>query len=465
MWSHAFMSDPIVATPPPVFTWRFSRHQHVRLRTLNLWRWLAVTGQLGAIVIVFFGFEYKLPAGWCFVIIAASAIFNIILMWTYPQSALLSERDATAFLAFDVLQLTALLFLTGGIENPFTLLYLAPVVICATNLSLFATALLSGLSFVCIVFVTLFHFPLPWDQAEPLILPPLYLVGSFLSLIIGLMFTTVYAWRTAYEARNLQAALAATQGVLAREQRLSDLGALAAATAHELGTPLGTITVVARELERDIPGDSPWAEDVKLLRSQAERCRDILKKLSHNDTNDDSAATRIPLTVLLDEIAAPHRGFGIDIEIVAASADEPDVRRGLELVHCLGNLVDNAVDFATNKVTVTWATTSLQIAITISDDGPGFDPVILDRLGEPYLTTRPDGATQAAGQPSNLHSDGHEGLGLGIFITKTLVERAGGVFSANNTQAGGAVVRVQWPRQQLERGPEPLPRDSTLLSS
>jgi two-component system sensor histidine kinase RegB len=453
------MPDPIVANPPPVFSWRFSRHQHVRLRTLNLWRWLAVTGQLGAIVIVFFGFGYNLPAGWCFVIIALSAIFNIVLMWTYPPSALLSEREATGFLAFDVLQLTALLALTGGIENPFTLLYLAPVVICATNLSLFATALLGGLSFVCIVFVTFVHYPLPWDQTDPLFLPPLYIVGSFLSLIIGLGFTTVYAWRTAYEARNLQAALAATQGVLAREQRLSDLGALAAATAHELGTPLGTITVVARELERDMPPDGPWAEDVKLLRSQAERCRDILKKLSHKDATDDSSATRIPLSLLIDEIAAPHRGFGVEIDIVAASADEPDVRRGLELVHCLSNLVDNAVDFATNKVTVTWATTSLQIAITISDDGPGFDPVILDRLGEPYLTTRPEGAALDSGAPANLHSDGHEGLGLGIFITKTLVERAGGVFSASNAIAGGAVVRVQWPRQQLERGPEVFPRN------
>lgn len=446
------MPQPNPAIPRPPISWRFSREQHVRLRTLILWRWFGVAGQLGAIMIVYFGLGYTLPAGWCFFVIAISAFFNIALVWTYPASALLSERDAVAFLSFDVLQLTALLTLTGGIENPFTLLYLAPVVICATNLSLFATGVLWTLTFFCILFTTFVHFPLPWDPADPLILPPLYLVGSFLSLIIGLSFTTVYAWRTAFEARNLQAALAATQGVLAREQRLSDLGALAAATAHELGTPLGTIAVVARELERDMPPESPFSDDVKLLRSQAERCRDILKRLSHRDADDDTAANHLPLTALLDEIAAPHRGFGVEIEIESGNDAEPDVRRGLELVHCLGNVIENAVDYAQSKVSVRWSVTAAAIRIDITDDGPGFDPSILDRLGEPYLTTRPSGAEpDTAPGPAHLHADGHEGLGLGIFITKTLIERAGGRFEASNSMQGGAQVRVEWPRAQIER--------------
>lgn len=439
-----------VLQPPPIL-WRFSREQHVRLRTLILWRWFGVAGQLGAIMIVYFGLGYTLPAGWCFFVIAISAFFNIFLVWSYPSSALLTERESVAFLSFDVLQLTALLALTGGIENPFTLLYLAPVVICATNLSLFATGAMWTLTFICIFFITFVHFPLPWDPADPLILPPLYLVGSFLSLIVGLSFTTVYAWRTAFEARSLQAALAATQGVLAREQRLSDLGALAAATAHELGTPLGTIAVVARELERDMPPDSPHTEDVKLLRSQAERCRDILKRLSHRDADDDTAANHLPLTALLEEIAAPHRGFGIDIDIEGGGADEPDVRRGLELVHCLGNLVENAVDYAQTKVSVRWSAAPGTIRIDIADDGPGFDLSILDRLGEPYLTTRPGGASESTTGPAHLHADGHEGLGLGIFITKTLIERAGGRFEAGNSAQGGALVSVQWPRAQIER--------------
>jgi two-component system sensor histidine kinase RegB len=446
------MSQMASGSQRPQISWRFSRDQHVRLRTLNLWRWFGVTGQLTAIMIVYFGFGYTLPIGWCFLVIAISAFFNIFLVWSYAPSALLSEREAVIFLSFDVLQLSALLALTGGIENPFTLLYLAPVVICATNLSIFATSVLWGLTFVCILVITFVHMPLPWDPSDPLILPPLYLVGSFLSLIIGVSFTTIYAWRTAFEARRLQAALAATQGVLAREQRLSDLGALAAATAHELGTPLGTIAVVARELERDMPPGNPYVEDVKLLRSQAERCRDILKRLSHRDADDDTAANYLPLSALLDEIAAPHRGFGIDIVVEGEAEDEPDVRRGLELVHCLGNLVENAVDYAQSKVSVRWSATADSIQIEIADDGPGFDIAILDRLGEPYLTTRPGGSpADSAPGPAHLHADGHEGLGLGIFITKTLIERAGGRFEANNSQQGGALVSVQWPRAQIER--------------
>jgi two-component system sensor histidine kinase RegB len=445
------MTDTILAAPQAGFSWRFSRHQHVRMRTLNLWRWLGVAGQLLAIVIVFFGLGFELEAGWCFAIIALSALFNLLLLWTYPPSALLSERDAVAFLGFDILQLTALLSFTGGIENPFTLLYIAPAVICATNLSLFATAVLGGLSLICIIFITAVHAPLPWYPGEQLVLPSLYVAGSFLSLIIGLSITTVYAWRTAHDARSLQAALAATQGVLAREQRLSDLGALAAATAHELGTPLGTITVVARELERDMPPDSPWAEDIRLLRSQAERCRDILKRLSHQDAEDDTAANRLPMSALLAEIAAPHEGFGPSIEIRNRGDEDPETRRALELVHCLGNMVENAVDFAQSKVVLSWSASESEFLFEIADDGPGFDAAILDRLGEPYLTTRADARERDVAEPVNAHADGHEGLGLGIFITKTLVERAGGTFRTANGPTGGALVSIAWPRRPLER--------------
>ncbi|HAH11336.1 MAG TPA: two-component sensor histidine kinase [Alphaproteobacteria bacterium] len=436
-----------------MFVWRFSNHLHVRLRTLNFWRWLGVSGQLLAIMIVYLGLDFQLPAGWCFFFIALSAVFNLILLWSYPQSALLGEREAVAFLSFDVLQLTALLMLTGGIENPFTLLYLAPVVICAANLSFFATAIMVALSLACIILITLVHEPLPWFESKPLVLPSLYVAGSFTSLVLGLGFTTVYTWRTAYEARSLQAALAATQEVLAKEQRLSELGALAAATAHELGTPLGTITVVARELERDLPASSPLIEDVRLLRSQAERCRDILKRLSNQRTDDDDTANRLPLTALLEEIAAPHQGFGIEITFEPNTQTEPTVRRSLELVHCLGNVIENAVDYATARVSVAWSADPDTIGFTINDDGPGFDLGIIDRLGEPYLTTRAEGQLRSVDQPANAHAEGHVGMGLGIFITKTLVERAGGRFEAGNNPSGGAVVALTWPRALLERKP------------
>jgi two-component system sensor histidine kinase RegB len=247
----------------------------IRLRTLIFLRWLGIAGQSTAIIIVFLGLRYELPVELCAAEIGASVVFNLLLTYLYPQSRQLDETEAILHLSFDIVQLTALLMLTGGIQNPFTLLFIAPVVISATNLSLGATLGLAGFTLSCVTLISLLHWPLPWDPYTPLELPLFYLAGNWISLTLGIGFTLIYAWRTADEARGMQTALAAAQEALAREQHLSDLGALAAATAHELGTPLGTIVVVARELEREIPAGTPWLDDIKLLRSQADRCREI----------------------------------------------------------------------------------------------------------------------------------------------------------------------------------------------
>jgi two-component system sensor histidine kinase RegB len=249
----------------------------------------------------------------------------------------------------------------------------------------------------------------------------------------------------------MQAALAAAQSALAREQRLSDLGALAAAAAHELGTPLGTIAVVARELERDIPPASPWAEDVRLLRSQAERCREILSRLAQQDTAEETVAQRLPLPALIDEIAEPHRGFGIDIEVRTNTPGTLTVMRAPEVVHGLGNLIENAVDFAETKVAIDATWDDERIDLTISDDGTGFDSGILARLGEPYVTSRATPAAEAVPEGiTNVHAEGHAGLGLGFFIAKTLIERTGGAVTFGNKPGGGAIVRVTFPRKSVE---------------
>jgi two-component system sensor histidine kinase RegB len=249
----------------------------------------------------------------------------------------------------------------------------------------------------------------------------------------------------------MQAALAATQSALSREQRLSDLGALAAAAAHELGTPLGTIAVVARELERDMGPTAKWTEDVRLLRSQAERCREILSQLSQQDTDEDNIAKRLPLVALLDEIAEPHRGFGIDITVSTTTPGALSVIRSPEVIHGLGNLVENAVDFAQTTVSIdtTWDDQTVQILIV--DDGSGFDQEILARLGEPYVTSR---AGTEASRPTNLndtaHAEGHAGLGLGFFIAKTLLERIGARMKFGNQAGAGARIELIIPRESLE---------------
>jgi len=423
----------------------------VRLRTLIFVRSLGIIGQIVAIVIVFFGLKYQMPIGQCIAVVLTATAFNAVFFFFYPSVHVLGEREAAAHLAFDILQLTSMLALTGGIENPFSLLFLAPVVISATNLSLGATLALAMLAFGSISFIAVFHWPLPWDPQNPLLLPPLYVAGTWISLTLGIGFCLIYAWRTADEARRMQAALAATQAALAREHRLSDLGALAAAAAHELGTPLGTIAVVARELERDIPPASPWAEDVRLLRSQAERCREILSRLSQQDTAEDTVAQRLPLLALIDEIAEPHRGFGIDIEVLTKTPGPLTVMRAPEVVHGLGNLIENAVDFAETKVSIEAQWDENKVNLTISDDGKGFDAGILARLGEPYVTSRAiPGPARTTGDIANAHAEGHAGLGLGFFIAKTLIERIGGGVSFGNKSGGGAIVRITFPRKSLE---------------
>jgi two-component system sensor histidine kinase RegB len=423
----------------------------VRLRTLVFVRSLGIIGQIVAIFIVFFGLKYQMPIGQCLMVIAVAIAFNAVMLFLYPSIHMLSEREASAHLAFDIMQLTAMLALTGGIENPFAILYLAPVVISATNLSLTSTLRLALLAFLSISVIAFLHWPLPWDPQNPLLLPPLYIAGVWIALTLGIGFCLIYAWRTAEEARLMQAALAATQSALEREQRLSDLGALAAAAAHELGTPLGTITVVVRELEREIPQTSPWAEDIRLLRSQAERCREILSRLSQQGTDENTIAQRLPLAALIDEIAEPHRGFGIDVNVHAAGAGALTVLRTPEVVHGIGNLIENAVDFANTRVDIEAIWTADKVDMTISDDGTGFNAEILARLGEPYVTSRAGfESNRKEGAPANLHGDGHAGMGLGFFIAKTLIERIGGTISFGNKPKGGAIVRMSLPRKNLE---------------
>jgi len=432
-----------------------SARGRVRLRTLSNLRWLAVGGQSAALFIVYFGFGYRLPLMTCAGIIAVSAILNIVLSLRYPASHRLANRDATIYLAFDVLQLAALLFLTGGIVNPFALMFLAPVVIAAATLNLGNTVLLGSLAFVLVSLISIWHEPLPWPRGSDFALPMLYQAGIWASLVIGIGFTSIYSWRIASEGARMSAGLAATQLALSREHRLASLGALATAAAHELGTPLGTIAVVARELERALPANSAEAEDARLLREQAERCRAILARLSNPEEAMLGATARLPLGAFLEDIVEPYRGEDLDIAILLnpdrLGDAPPQVWRAPELVHGLGNIIENAADFARSKVVVQARWNASQIRIGVEDDGPGFAPEIFERIGEPYITSRPGhfalGETEIG--PSGA-LEKHEGMGLGFFIAKTLLEQTGGSVSVVNLPTGGARVNILWPRNTID---------------
>jgi len=424
-----------LARPPAVWSAKDGR---VTLRTLILIRWIAILGQLATVLIVHVGLGFALPAGPVLAAIGASVLLNMVAMAQRGGRLRLADRDAALYLAYDMLQLTLLLYLTGGLSNPFAVLLLAPITVGAAILSRYSVVLLTGLNLLCLTVLALWHFPLPWAEPQP-VTPLLLAFGLWLSLSVSAVFIAAYVFRVADEARRFADALAATQVALAREQRLSSLGALAAAAAHELGSPLGTIAVVAKELARELPPGSEFAEDVQLLQSQVMRCREILADLARKPEADGGDPfERLALTALIDAAAAPHRIGSIDLEVEplpAGDAEEPVIRRSPEIIHGLGNYLQNAHQFANRRVTVHAAWDAEAATVIVMDDGPGFPPQVLSRIGEPYISTRGE-------------RGGH--MGLGIFIAQTLLEKTGASVSYSNNRSGGARVVVRWDRAILE---------------
>jgi two-component system sensor histidine kinase RegB len=431
-----------------------SAESRLRLQTIVRLRWFAVLGQLTAICIVSVGFRFELPLGYCLAFIAISAWLNVFLTVRFPARHRLSATLATVLLAYDILQLMGLLYLTGGIENPFTMLIVAPVTVSAATLPPRNTIILGAIAVAATGFLVVEHVPLPWYAGQQLVLPTLYKFGLFAAVVASMTFLAFYAWRLSREAQQMSAALAATELVLAREQKLHALDTLAAAAAHELGTPLATIVLVTKELERDLPAGSPLAEDIALLQSQAQRCREILQKLTRQPSEQDPLHASVTVSQLLAEAAEPYRSrspsIRIDARPSASGAEtgipEPVGERRPGTVYGLGNLIENAVDFAKETVDITARWDERELTIAIADDGPGFPPDIMDTLGEPYVTTRPSGAPEPGGETEA------SGLGLGFFIAKTLLERFGATLLLENREppARGAVVRIQWPREAFE---------------
>jgi two-component system sensor histidine kinase RegB len=368
-----------------------------------------------------------------------SVALNLALIATRRSQELAREWEAAAQLAYDAVQLAVLLALTGGLQNPFVFLFIAPVAVSATILRPSITAMLAAMTFMCVGVISVWRLPLPWPEGGSLQLPPLYEFGVAAAVLVGLAFTSVYAWRVAAEEERLNIALAAVQAVLAREQTLSALGGLAAAAAHELGTPLATIHLVAKEMARGAGADDPHADDFALVVTQSERCRAILGQLSAMREQGDEMVQRAPIRALLEEVADPHRGLGSEIIIDAQGEGPLSVKRMPELVHALGGFVENAVGFAKTRVEIEARWDDDFVEIVVRDDGPGFAPAVLARLGEPYLTERDEEG--AAG-----------GLGLGFFISKTLLERTGAKLETRNKKAPheGAIVRARWPRGAIE---------------
>jgi two-component system, sensor histidine kinase RegB len=414
--------------------------RRLRLNTLIGLRWLAVVGQSAAILVGAFAFGLKFPILGCFGLVAASAALNLVLRWRFPVSMQLSERAAAIMLAYDILQLAGLLLLTGGVANPFAVLLLAPVTIAATSLPLREALGLLGLALASATALLAVSLPMPWLGGESLILPPMYVLARWVALAVSAAFVTLYAYRVAAEARQTASALTAVELVLARAQHLSQIDGLAAAAAHELGTPLATVALVVREMAAEPHADEAFKEDLQLLEQSVERCRSILAKLSAPGELS-SQQMDISSPVEMAEIAAsPYRLRGVDISVEGEGADPPPkCPRSPGCLYGLGNLIENAVSFAEKAVVIRASWTKSTVRITISDDGRGFPPNVLTRIGEPYLSQRDgDRRKQEAGG----------GLGLGLFIARSLLERSGAALQFGNAvpPAKGAVVTISWQR-------------------
>lgn len=422
-------------------------HRRLKLDTLVRLRWLAIGGQSFALLVVHIVLGYPLPAGPAFALVALSAWLNILLKVRSPAPTRLSERGAAFQLGYDILQMSGLLYLTGGLGNPFAFLLMAPVMVSAAGLSARFTLILGALATLCASVLAVYHMPLPWPVGSDFRLPVVYSIGIWVALVLTLGFMAIYAFRVAEEARQMADALAATELVLAHEQHLNALDGLATAAAHELGTPLATIYLVAKELSDEFEDMDPRGEDVELIRSQAERCRTILKRLTSLSSEEDKTYQRMPVSQLLEDVIDPHRGTGLPIHTVLnGDGPEPVGTRNAGISYGLGNLLENAIDFAKSEVKVEANWDEKEMSITIEDDGPGFAQDILTKIGEPYVSVR-SGKTGS--------SVGSGGLGLGIFIAKTLLERTGARVVLENRAPGqtGAHIRVSWPRDRYETVP------------
>ncbi|MCV2863246.1 sensor histidine kinase RegB [Albidovulum sediminicola] len=429
----------------------------VRLRTLILLRWAAIAGQIAALTVASGPLNLAIPLGPCFLVVGVAIAANMAAVTIFPQTQRLSERQTLASLLFDIAQLAILLSLTGGLSNPFAFLILAPATIGATVLGARSSVAVALVTIAVVTTVAYVFLPLRTEAGAEIATPAILGFGHWLAIVIGVTFLSVYAGRVASEIRAMGRALLAAQMALAREQKLTDLGGVVAAAAHELGTPLATIKLVSAELADDLEDRPEQHEDALLIRREADRCAEILRSMGRAG-KDDLHLRAAPVSAVLREAAEPHLDRARDVRFDLApgsggAAREPSIRRQPELIHGLRNLIQNAVDFARATVWVEARWTEGRLIVRIVDDGPGFPAHLLGRIGDPFIRSRPSEAVPGRAE--------YDGMGLGLFIAKTLLERTGAEITfANGTdpflaeserpERCGAIIELTWPLSRVE---------------
>lgn len=434
------------------------RSTWIRLRTLILLRWVAIAGQIVALTVAQQMYSLRLELGLCYLAVGVSVIGNLIAIFVFPENKRLSETENFLMVLFDLLQLAFLLYLTGGLHNPFALLLLGPVTISATVMNLKSATIIGGTAIVLVTLLAEFHLPLRTEQGFILRIPDIFVFGNWAAIIIATIFMGAYSRRLSSEMHSMAKALAATQMALAREQKLTDLGGVVAAAAHEMGTPLATIKLTSSELVEELEDRPDLQEDALLIRQQADRCRDILRDMGRAG-KDDLHLRQAPLSAVIQEAAEPHMNRGKQIHFEEGPGDgggyqQPSILRKPEVIHGLRNLIQNAVDFASANIWVESIWTDDVISVRILDDGRGYPAHVIGRLGDPFVRKR-------RSESDRKQRPEYEGMGLGLFIAKTLLERSGAELSFANgsdpyqrittdRERRGAIVEVVWPRARID---------------
>ena len=416
---------------------RLEENLHLDKKTLVILRWIAIIGQLVAINLVYNYLDLKFPILASHGIIFLGLLTNLYLQFKIKTNQL-KDVYSSMFLIYDLIQLSVLLFLTGGISNPFSLLLIVPAIVSSTFLSMGTTIILGAITIISLSILTKFYLPLPGMIEYNFNFPIFYLLGMLISIIVGLIFLSYFGIRFAGETKKRSEALNKLQQVIAKEYELESLGGQAAAAAHSLGTPLSTITVVAKELRKEISKDSKYSKDLDLLISQTKRCGEILKQISQKQIVEDKFLNAVKLEDLLVEILRSFMETSEKKIKLKSNNDKNkiNIKRSPEIIYGLRNFIGNAVKFSNKRVEVEILSNDKNIIINISDDGPGFPDDIIKVLGEPYIKSK--------------EISDKSGLGLGTFLGKTLLERQSAKLSFSNYhETRGALVTISWEVSNL----------------
>ena len=409
----------------------------ITLETLINIRWIAVIGQFFTVSFVYYILKFQFPYFETLILVFLSVLVNIFLELNKSKFITINNYYATISIFYDLIQLILLLFMTGGLSNPFSILIIVPTTISVTYLSRGSSQFIVICSIIFSTVISFYHMPLPTPQGGNLNLPKFYEFGVWLSLTIGIIFLGNYAYQLGRDNRVRVGALNKLEEELTNEKVVNSVGGMAAAAVHELATPLATISLVGKELQKQLKNNKSTKDDINLLINQASRCSSILKDIAERKQQDQFISKVSPKELINEIIFSLENKLNKEITVVNKSFNERlKMSKKTEISYALRNFIENAIKFSKTKINIEINQQKKKTIITINDDGIGFDENIISRLGQPYVS-------------SEKVKKNDQGMGLGIFISKNLLERCSAKVTFHNKENAGAIIQIEWTNSQL----------------